>query len=82
MFVYGPPLLLMGSPIEIALAVLTGSAGVTALAAATMGFARKPLGLLERAALTGSAVALIFPGLATDAVGVVVLLMIFSQRSD
>lgn len=82
MFVYGPPLLLVGSPFEVVLAVLTGSAGVTALAAATMGFARKPLGLLARAALTGSAVALIFPGLATDGVGIAVLLAIFWQRSD
>lgn len=82
MFVYGPPLLLVGSPLEIALAVLTGSAGVTALAAATMGFARKPLGPLTRAVLAASAVALIFPGLATDGLGIAVLLAIFSQRSD
>lgn len=82
MFVYGPPLLLEGSPMEVLQAVATGSAGVTALAAATMGFARKPLGAIERAALTAGAVALIFPGLATDALGMVVLVAIVSRGGD
>ena len=79
MFVYGPPLVLVGSPAQVVLAVLTGSAGVTALAAATMGFARRPLGPLERVALTASAIGLIFPGLVTDGVGVAVLLAIISR---
>ena len=51
MFVYGPPLLLMGSPGEIVLVVGTGVAGVTALAASTMGYLRGDLALWERVLL-------------------------------
>ncbi|HSR42795.1 MAG TPA: TRAP transporter fused permease subunit [Longimicrobiales bacterium] len=73
MFVYGPPLLLDGTPAQILLAVGTGVAGVTALAAAAMGFARGPLGVVERVLLAAAAVALIFPGIWTDGFGLMVL---------
>jgi TRAP-type uncharacterized transport system fused permease subunit len=71
--VYGPPLLLQGSPLEVGTALVTGMAGVTALAAAMVGFGRRPLKLWERAILASAAVALIFPGLYTDAYGMIVL---------
>jgi TRAP-type uncharacterized transport system fused permease subunit len=77
MFVYGPPLLLNGGPLEILLAVSTGIAGVTALAASTMGDLRGPLALWERILLGGGSVALIFPGLASDGFGLVALLLVF-----
>jgi len=80
MFVYGPPLLLEGSPAQILLAVGTGVAGVTALAAAAMGFARAPLGVVERALLAAAAVALIFPGIWTDGFGLLVLGTVLLRR--
>ncbi len=80
MFVYGPPLLLDGAPLEIALALGTGLAGVTALAAATIGHARRPLAAAERTLLAAAAVALIFPGLATDAFGFGVLALAMRRR--
>lgn len=80
MMIYGPPLLLDGSVIEIVWAAVTATIGVTALAAGTMGFARRPLRWWERALVTGAALALIFPGLVTDAVGFTIILAIFARR--
>jgi TRAP-type uncharacterized transport system fused permease subunit len=73
MFVYGPPLLLEGSVGEIALSLVSGIAGVTALAAAGMGFARRLLAPWERVVLGVGAMALVLPGLGTDLVGLVAL---------
>ncbi len=80
MFVYGPPLLLIGSPGEIALVVGTAVAGVTALAASTMGYLRGELALWERMLLGVGAVALIFPDLVSDGFGLLVLLFIFFRQ--
>lgn len=77
MFVYGPPLLLEGSPLEITVAFATATAGVTALAAAAIGHARRPLAAWERALLTAAAVALIDPGLATDTFGLGALALVW-----
>jgi TRAP transporter 4TM/12TM fusion protein len=73
LFVYGPALLLEGSPAEVALAAITALAGVTALAAAVVGWLRGPLGPLGRLALLAAALTLIAPGILTDALGVLVL---------
>jgi len=77
MFVYGPALLLVGDPLEILLVVGTAVAGVTALAAATMGFMRRVLPAWARLVLGGGAMALIFPGLMSDGFGLAVILLIF-----
>lgn len=77
MFVYAPPLLLEGSLPQIGLVAFSGMAGVTALAAATMGFLRAPLRVWERVLLLGAALSLIHPGLISDGFGVTVLLIIF-----
>jgi TRAP transporter 4TM/12TM fusion protein len=77
MFVYAPPLLLDGSLGEIVMVTGTGIAGVTALAAAAMGFLRQPLEIWERVLLLGAAFALIFPGLLSDGCGLAILLVIF-----
>jgi TRAP transporter 4TM/12TM fusion protein len=69
MFVYGPPLLLAGSPPRVALALCTAVVGVTGLAAAVIGHARRPLPGWQRALLAVAAFLLIFPGLWTDGVG-------------
>jgi TRAP transporter 4TM/12TM fusion protein len=81
MFVYAPPLLLDGSLVEICLVTLSSIAGVTALAAAAMGYLRSPLNGWERLFLMGSALSLLHPSLLSDGFGVALLLVIFF-RSD
>jgi TRAP-type uncharacterized transport system fused permease subunit len=82
MFVYGPPLLLVGGAGEIVLVTVTALAGVTALAAAAMGFLRRRLAGWERALLGAAAVALIFPGPVSDGFGVVVLVVMFIRSGS
>lgn len=79
MFVYGPELLLSGGWFGVTVAFLTAAAGVTALAAAGMGFARRPLRWWERAALGAAAVALMLPGLPSDGFGLVAMAVIVSR---
>ena len=81
MFVYAPALLLDGSFLEISLVTGTGIAGVTALAAAAMGFLRQRLVGWERLLLLGAAFALIFPGLISDGFGLTLLLVVFLRSS-
>lgn len=78
MFVYGPPLLLQGSVIQVAVALVTGTVGVIALAAATMGFARRNLAWWERSVLAAASISLIFPGVATDTIGLSIVLLFFA----
>jgi TRAP transporter 4TM/12TM fusion protein len=77
MFVYGPALLLDGTILEIALSFTTAVAGVTAFAAATMGYACRPLPAWERVLLGAGALALVFPGLMSDGAGLLVLSVVF-----
>ncbi|MGY8799799.1 MAG: TRAP transporter permease [Longimicrobiales bacterium] len=79
MFVYGPPLLLVGTIPEITLAFVSAIVGVTALAAAGMGFARRPIAWWERVILFVAALALVLPGLATDGAGLVGVVVVFSR---
>jgi len=81
MFVYSPALLLEGNPLEIGMGTVTGIAGVTALAAAAMGFLQRRLVGWERIILLVSALALISPGLLSDGCGVALLLVIFLRSS-
>ena len=80
MFVYGPELLLIGSPVEIMLAFVTALLGVIALASAGMGYARRALRVWERAIAICAALFLVYPGLPTDAVGLLLLAFIFTSR--
>ena len=77
MFAYGPALLLDGTVVEIAFAVISGILGVTALAAAGVGYLRWDLRGWERVALAGSAVILLFPGLTTDLMGLGLMVLIY-----
>jgi TRAP transporter 4TM/12TM fusion protein len=77
MFVYGPPLLLEGSVGAIVLALVSGIAGVTALAAAGMGFGRRILVPWERVLLAVGALALVLPGWQTDVAGLFALIVGF-----
>ena len=81
MFVYAPALLLEGSLLEIGMVTATGITGVTALAAAAMGFLRGRLVGWERLLLLGSALLLITPGLLSDGCGVTLLLVIFLRSN-
>ena len=75
MFIYAPPLILVGTAAEIATTTLTAMIGVVALAGAVIGYVRTPLGLWRRAALMAAAVALIAPSLMWDGIGLALLLV-------
>jgi TRAP transporter 4TM/12TM fusion protein len=77
MFIYGPPLLLEGSVIEILAVSLTAALGVTALASAAMGYGRRHLAPWERLVLGVGALCLVVPGLVTDGVGILALGVVF-----
>ncbi|MCI0434153.1 MAG: TRAP transporter fused permease subunit [Gemmatimonadetes bacterium] len=80
MFVYGPPLLLVGPAYVVAGSIVTATIGVTGLAAAIIGHARSPLAAWERLVVAGGALALIFPGWITDAIGLAVLAVFLPRR--
>ncbi len=61
LFVYAPELLLIGSPLEIAIAAAAAFAAVFALGAAMTGWIGRLLCVAERVALVGAAVLLIAP---------------------
>jgi len=72
MFIYGPPLLLVGTFLEIFLAAITALTGVAFLAASIQGFILVPLKFPERAFLFAAALLLIKPGWMTDLAGIMV----------
>lgn len=76
MFVYGPSLLLIGSPTSIVMTIVSASIGVVLLSAGLMGWFLKETNYLERAMLIAGAIFLIKPGLFTDAVGLVLLIIV------
>jgi TRAP transporter 4TM/12TM fusion protein len=69
MFVYDPALLLAASPVTILISTGTGLLGLTALAAAAVGFTTRPLAAWERGLLALGAVSLLTPLLIGDAIG-------------
>jgi len=77
MFVYGPELLMVGSPLEIGVATLTAIVGVTALAAAGVGYARRPLAAWQRALALAGALLLVYPDLLTDGAGLAAVGVVF-----
>jgi TRAP transporter 4TM/12TM fusion protein len=72
-FVYHPALILDGTTWEILSTLVTGSLGVGALAACTMGFAVRNLSVWERVLMGVAAIALISPDTVTDVAGLVLL---------
>ena len=82
MFVYGPALLLVGGWTEIVVTAATAALGVTALAAATMGFARRRMAAWQRVVLAAAAFTLLMPGLVTDLTGVVLMAVMFARGPD
>ncbi len=71
LFVYAPPLLLVGSLTEILLTSGTGALGISALAGAAIGYIRRPLAIWERAAVVIAGAALFGPSPMLDVLGAV-----------
>ncbi len=69
MFIYGPAMVLKGTPGEIALAIITGLFGTLALAAGVQGWFLKRATGIERFLLIASSISLIKPGWTTDLIG-------------
>ena len=81
-FVYGKELLLMGDPIRIALAFISGIASAYALSGFATGYFRGTINLFCRGILLLGAVLLIFPELISDVVGyLIIVVMVLYQRS-
>ena len=76
MFVYGPSLLLIGTPAKVVLTIITASIGVISLSAGLMGWLLRAAGPIERGLLMVASICLIKPGLYTDIVGGLVLVTV------
>ncbi len=76
MFIYGPAMVLRGTPAEITLAIVTGLFGTLALAAAVQGWLLKKAALWERIILLAASLTLIKPGWETDIVGFSLLIIV------
>lgn len=81
MFVYGPAIVLVGTPVEIGLAALTGIIGSMALAAAVQGWFLTRCLSWERGVLLAAALSLIKPGWLTDLVGAGLMIFILVSQS-
>ncbi|HIB56673.1 MAG TPA: TRAP transporter permease [Alphaproteobacteria bacterium] len=80
MFVFGPPLLLIGSWSNIAWTAVTALIGVICLASSLHGYLLLPITLLLRFVLFFSAIALIAPGLESDLVGLLLVGALLLQQ--
>jgi len=80
MFVYGPSLLLIGSSTSIVTTIISASIGVVLLSAGLMGWLLKEASYLERAMLVSGALFLIKPGIYTDAIGLVLLVIVILMQ--
>jgi len=80
MFVYGPPLLTIGQPLEVVLAVSTAVLGVVGLAVAGEGWLLGRTFIWERGLCLVAALLLIKPGWKTDLIGLAIMsLVVLSQ---
>ncbi|MBV6272911.1 TRAP transporter fused permease subunit [Alcaligenaceae bacterium CGII-47] len=77
MFVYGPELLLIGKPIDIVAAFITALIGVTCLSSALSGWLLYRLNFVAQILMFLAAIFLMFPGWTSDALGLVILVLIF-----
>lgn len=80
MFVYGPSLLMIGSTTTIVTTIISSCIGVVALSAGLMGWFLKKATWLERLLLVAGALLLIKPGLYTDAIGLVLLVIVILMQ--
>ena len=76
MFVYSPALLLKGTFVDVILASVPALLGLLSMSVALIGYWIGPLRMWERAlALAGGAL-LVFPGLVSDGIGIVLMIVI------
>ena len=81
MFVYSPSLLSIGSGGVIVYDALTAAIGVVALCAGTQRYLLRDTSLLESVLLVAAGLTLIKPGVATDIIGVILLVaVVLGQR--
>ncbi len=73
LFVYDPALILAASPGRVVVSGATAALGLSALAAAGLGFTARPLAWWERGALALGSVALLTPAAGADVAGAVVV---------
>jgi TRAP transporter 4TM/12TM fusion protein len=69
MFVFGPTLLGIGAPLEVAWSLVTALVGLVALGGAAIGWMRTELRIYERVLLLAAALAMLKSGWPTDAAG-------------
>jgi TRAP-type uncharacterized transport system fused permease subunit len=79
-FVYRPELLLQGSAWTITVAVFTSACGVLFVAGALEGYMRVAIRRWERVGMFAAGLWLIFPGTATDMLGVVLALVVARRQ--
>lgn len=77
MFVFGPSLLFVGPSFEILATVASASLGVVALSSGMMGWMGREVGMWQRLILVAASLLLIKPGLATDALGLGLLIFVY-----
>jgi TRAP transporter 4TM/12TM fusion protein len=86
MFVFGPALMMIGTPVEIITTAATAITGAVCLAGALNGYFFRLTSIWERLVLFAAAVVLINPGLITDIVGislvVVIIVIQYIRRDD
>lgn len=80
MFVYGPQLLLIGDPIEVAMACVTAGIGVVCLAAGLSGWLLTRLGWLARGGVLIASICLMYPGSYTDLVGLLLAGVVLASQ--
>lgn len=68
-FIFEPAFLMQGEPVNIVLHTLTALAGVFFLAVGVMGHWIKPVTILERLLFVAAGLALMYPGLLADGIG-------------
>jgi len=75
-FVYGPALLLIGSPIEIIIATITASVGTYCLAIGIIGWVfGSSINVVQRIIILAAALFMIQPGVLTDMAGLTLILV-------
>lgn len=80
MFVFGPSLLMIGAPMEIASTAVTASIGVVLLAAGLHGYLLVSAPWWQRLLLIAAAFCLIKPGIETDIAGVVLTIVVVAAQ--
>lgn len=80
MFVFGPPLLMIGTWDSILLATITASFGVVLLAAGLHGYLIALATWFERVLLVGAALVLIKPGITSDLIGIAILIVVIASQ--